>query len=277
MTSNKNNETQQPAITNKEIMKGFWRSFTTSHSWNYERQQHMAFCYSMIPFINKLYTDKKDREDAYARHLEFYNCQTTMQPIIVGISAAMEEENAKNKDFDTTSISAMKVALMGPLAGVGDSLIGSTLRILATGIVTGLCLSGNILGPILFLLIYNIPTIWLRYFGIKKSYELGSSMISKISSSNIMDTITFATSVVGLMVIGSMVALLVNVTTPLSIGLGEGAMSLQETIDGIFPKLLPILFTGGIYKLVTKKINVLYILIGILVFGVIASILGIIG
>lgn len=273
---NSKNETTN-SITKKELMQGFWRSFTTSHSWNYERQQHMAFTYSMIPFINKVYSNKQDRSEAYTRHLEFYNCQTTMQPIIVGILAAMEEENARNKNFDTTSISSMKVALMGPLAGIGDSLIGSTLRILATGIVTALCTSGNILGPILFLLIYNIPTIALRYFGINKAYELGASFVSKISNSKIMDKITFATSVVGLMVIGAMVALLVNMTTPLAIGLGDSKVMLQETLDGIFPKLLPLLFTGAIYKLVSKKINVLYILLGILVFGVVLSILGIIG
>lgn len=270
-------ESMSGKITNKELRQGFWRSFTTSHSWNFERQQHIAFCYSMIPFINRLYDKKEERSEAYSRHLEFYNCQTTMQPFIVGITAAMEEENAKNSDFDTTSISAMKVALMGPLAGIGDSLIYSTLRILATGIVTGLCAAGNILGPILFLLLYNIPTIALRYFGITKGYEMGSSFISQISDSKIMDKITFAMSVVGLMVVGAMVALLVNVTTPIAFGSGEGQVLLQETLDGIFPKLLPLIVTGAIYKLVSKKTNVLFILLGILVFGVVLSMLGILG
>ena len=119
-------------LTQKELNSIFWRTFTTSHAWHFERQQHMAFAFAMIPTIKKLYDNREDRIAAYKRHLEFYNCQTTMQPLIAGISAAMEEENANNEEFDTSSISSMKVALMGPLAGIGDSLIAGTLRIIAT-------------------------------------------------------------------------------------------------------------------------------------------------
>ena len=122
-------------LEKKQLKSLFWRSFTTSHAWHYERQQHMAFEFAMIPVINKLYDKEEDRIDAYKRHMEFYNCQTAMQPFICGVAAAMEEENANNEEFDTSSISAMKVALMGPLAGIGDSLIGGTLRVIATGIV----------------------------------------------------------------------------------------------------------------------------------------------
>lgn len=97
----------------KELRSLFLRSFSTSHAWHFERQQHMAFCWSMIPAIKKLYDRPEDRIAAYQRHLEFYNCHTTMQPLIGGIVCAMEEENANNEEFDTSSISSMKVALMG--------------------------------------------------------------------------------------------------------------------------------------------------------------------
>lgn len=272
MTSNNENK-----LTKKELMSVFWRSFTTSHSWNYERQQHLAFCYSMIPVINKLYKRKEDRVDAYQRHLEFYNSHTTMQPFIAGIASAMEEENANNNNFDTKSISSIKVALMGPLAGIGDSLIAGTLRIVAMGIVSGLCAAGNILGPLLFLLIYNIPNIILRYFGVTKGYKMGERLMTQISNSNVMDKVTYATAVVGLMVIGAMVANLVVVTTPISIGIGEGKFILQDTLDSIFPNLLPLLTTGFIYWLLQKKVKVLPLLIGILIMGTILSSLGILG
>ena len=104
----------------------------------------------------------------------------------------MEEENANNDNFDTESISAMKVALMGPLAGIGDSLIGGTLRIIATGIAAGLCAAGSLAGPILFLAIYNIPTIALRYFGVKYGYKFGNTIISKAADSDTMRKITTA-------------------------------------------------------------------------------------
>lgn len=260
--------TSSKKLTKKELKQGFWRSFTTSHAWNYERQQHLSFAYSILPIINKLYEDPQDRIAAYKRHLEFYNCQTTMHPFILGVTAAMEEENANNENFDTSSISSMKVALMGPLAGIGDSLIAGTLRILATGIVAGLCTQGNLFGPILFLILYNTPTILLRYFGITKGYQLGSTLISKIADSNVMSKVTTAMSVVGLMVIGAMVSSLVHVSTPLAIGLGKNSVSIQDTLNSIFPNMLPLIATGIIYKLTTKRVNVLVQLLAIMVISI---------
>ncbi|GAQ24899.1 PTS system mannose/fructose/sorbose family transporter subunit IID [Tepidanaerobacter syntrophicus] len=277
MTSDANSLNELNKVTKKELRSVFWRSFTTSHSWNYERQQHMAFCYSMIPVIRKLYKNKEDRIEAYKRHLEFYNSQATMHPFIAAIVTAMEEENANNPNFDASSISAMKVALMGPLAAIGDSLLAGTLRIIATGIAAGFCTVGNILGPILFLLIYNIPTISLRYIGVTQGYKLGTTFMTRISESDIMEKVTFATSVVGLMVIGAMVASLVNVTTPIAFGIGENKIALQETLDSIFPKLLPLVTTGIIYQFIKKKAKVINVLIGIIVAGIVLSMLGIIG
>lgn len=264
-------------LTKKELRSGFFRTFATSHAWHYERQQHMAFEYAMIPVINKLYDKKEDRIAAYKRHLEFYNCQTTMEPFIFGITAAMEEENANNADFDTSSISAMKVSLMGPLAGIGDSLIAGTLRIIVTGIAAGLCLSGSILGPLLFLLAYNIPTIALRYFGLKFGYGLGNKIISKLSESDLMDRLTLSMSIVGLMVIGAMVASTVVVKTPIAFNIKDTTFSLQETLDSIFPRLLPLVVTLGLYRLNKKHVNVLIQVIVIMVLSVILGAIGVLG
>lgn len=272
MTTNSRN-----TLTKKELRSIFFRTFTTSHAWHYERQQHLSFEYAMIPVINKLYEKKEDRIAAYERHLEFYNSNATMHPFIAGITAAMEEENANNPEFDTSSISAMKVSLMGPLAGIGDSLIFGTLRIIATGIAAGLCMSGSLLGSLLFLLIYNIPTIALRYMGVKFGYGLGGKIISKLSESDLMNKLTLSMSIVGLMVIGAMVASTVNVTTPIAFNISDTAFSLQETLDSIFPKLLPMAVTLGLYKLNKKHVNVLIQVIVIMVLAVIFGAVGILG
>lgn len=264
-------------LTQKELRKGFLRSFTTSHAWHFERQQHMAFEYSMIPVINKLYDNEKERIEAYKRHLEFYNSNATFHPLIFGITAAMEEENANNESFDTSSISAMKVSLMGPLAGIGDSLLAGTLRIIATGIATGLCLSGSLLGPLLFLLIYNVPTIAIRYFCVKLGYGVGSRIISRLAESDLMSKVTMSMSIVGLMVIGAMVASTVSLTTPIAFDISGTAFSLQETLDSIFPKLLPLLATLGLYRLNRKHVSVLFQVISIMVLAVVLGALGIIG
>ena len=125
-------------------------------SWNYERQSNMSYSFAMIPIINKLYKTTKDKSDALKRHLEFFNTTPHISTLMLGISTAMEEINAKSDGFDTSSINNVKVGLMGPLAGIGDSFFWGTLRVIATGIGTSLALQGNILGPILFLLVFTI-------------------------------------------------------------------------------------------------------------------------
>ena len=133
-------------LTKKELNQVFWRSFGMEWDWNYERQMNMAFCYCMLPVIKKLYSNKEDQIAAMQRHLEFFNTTPQLSTLILGISAAMEESNANDPNFDTESINSVKVSLMGPLAGIGDSFIWGTLRIIATGVaasVLGLMVVGG--------------------------------------------------------------------------------------------------------------------------------------
>lgn len=263
-------------LTKKEFKSGFIRSLMLSCDWNFERQMHVGFCFSMIPFIDKLYKNKQDRAEAYKRHMEFYNTHATLHPFILGVVAAMEEENAQNPEFDTSSISAVKIALMSPLAGIGDSLLAGTLRMVLTGAVAGLCAAGSILGPILFLLGYNIPNFAIRYLGLKKGYELGTEFISKISNSETFHKVTEAISIVGLMVLGAMVATLVTVNTPLTYGIGDNMTALQDTLDSIFPCMLPLATTGLMYKLMKKGISPIILIVATMILGIAGFALGII-
>ena len=192
-------------------------------------------------------------------------------------SLSLEEENANNEEFDTSSISSMKVALMGPLAGIGDSLIGGTLRIIATGIAGGLCMAGSPFGPLLFLLIFNAVNIALRCLGVKYGYGLGENIISKVSDPSTMQKLTCALSIVGLMVIGGMIATNVAITTPIAFDISGTAFSLQDTLDSIFPKLLPVAAFGILYALNKKGVNVLAQIIAIMVLGVALGAVGILG
>ena len=150
--------TTSKLITKRDLRKVFFRSFPMEWTWNYEKQQNLGYTYAMIPIIEKLYKDKpEEKAAALQRHLEFFNTTPHMVTLILGISTAMEEENALDENFDTSSINSVKAGLMGPLAGIGDSFMWGTLRIIATGIGTSLAMNGNILGPIL--LVHYIPLL----------------------------------------------------------------------------------------------------------------------
>ena len=148
----------------------------------------------------------------------------------------MEESNARNEDFDTSSINNVKVALMGPLAGIGDSMFWGTLRVIATGIGTSLAMQGSILGPLLFWLIFNVPAFAVRYICLKFGYKFGTSFLNKIEESGMMPKLTFGAAVLGLMVIGAMIPSMITVNIAGAIGSGDAAVKVQEILDGIDAK-----------------------------------------
>lgn len=265
-------------LTKKDLTRVAIRSLGMEWDWNYERQMNMAFCYSMLPVIKKLYPTKEEQTEAMQRHLEFFNTTPHLSTLILGITAAMEEQNANDPEFETESINNVKVSLMGPLAGIGDSFIWGTLRIIATGVGVSLAAQGNILGPLLFLLLFNIPAQGLRFYLMHAGYKLGSGFLAKVQESGLMEILTYGASVLGLMVIGGMTAENVAITVPLVIGSGETATTLGDICNTIMPGLLPLAFTLLMYWLVSKKnVKTTTLLVALVVVGLAGSFFGILG
>ena len=229
----------------------------------------------MLPAIKRIYEKKEAQIEAARRHMEFFNTTPYVSTAIMGISAAMEESNADNADFDTSSINSVKVALMGPLAGIGDSMFWGTLRVIATGIGTSLALNGNILGPILFWLIYNIPAYLVRYWCLKFGYGFGTSFLNKVEESGLMPKLTYGAAVIGLMVIGAMIPNMINIQIGGSLGAGDSATAVQGILDGIMPSLLPLMMTLGVYGLLQKKVKVSWVLVILTSLGIIGALFGI--
>ena len=98
----------------------------------------MGFLYGMVPTLDRLYPDESDpkqlaaKKEAYHRHMAFYNCTPQTSAFVLGLAASMEEQYAKDpENFDPDSINAVKTSLMGPLSGIGDSLMQGTIRVIA--------------------------------------------------------------------------------------------------------------------------------------------------
>lgn len=264
-------------LNKKDIQNMFWRSIPYEHSWNYERMGNVGFTWALLPILKKLYPKKEDLSTAMKRHLELYNVTPYIVTLPLGIAAAMEETNVVDKSFDEKSISGVKLALMGPLAGIGDAFFWGTLRILATGIGTSLALKGNILGPILFFLVFNIPHYLMRYYGSFLGYGLGSNVITQVQSSGIMDTVTKYASIIGMMVVGAMSKEMVSVNFITKIGLGKSSTTVQSLLDGIFPGLATLGLFGIMYWMLKKKMNPLLIMLIILIVSIGAAYFKILG
>lgn len=272
MMNSKENNTR--LLSKKDLNSVFWRSFQMEFSWNYERQMNMAYTYAMIPILKKLYPKKEDMSDALQRHLAFFNTTPFIVTLILGINAALEEENCLDESFDVGTIDSIKTSLMGPIAGIGDSFFWGTLRLIATGIGTSLALKGNILGPILFLLVFNVPSILLRYLCNTWGYKLGTDFLKKIQKNGMMQSLTLGASIIGLMVVGAMTASMIEINIPLTIGTGEEAVKVQDILNDIIPSILPLTVFGIVFYLLKKDIKPLPILGGMAIVGILGSWIG---
>lgn len=259
------------------LKKVFNRHYQLLGCFNYERQMSTGYAWTMLPAIRELYKDDpEEMKAAVKRHLEFYNCATTPSPFIIGISCAMEEQNASAEpgEYDVSSITAVKAALMGPLAGIGDSFFWGTFKVIGTGIGAPLAVAGNILGPILYFLFNFIPSEIVRRFGFKIGYEGGSSFLTRISEDGTLQKLTEAARIMGLIVIGAMIPALVTVNLAMVANINGAEVVFQDIVDQICPKLLPLLLTYGCYRLLKKRVSGTIIMLGLLVLGVLATAIG---
>lgn len=268
-------KTSNVKIDKKDLNKIFWRSMCVNASFNYERHMSQGVQFALSPVLKRLYPEKNDFAKSMVRHSEFFNSTPVVIPFILGVTLALEEENAKDPNFDESSINAIKVSLMGPLAGIGDSIFWGTLRPLAGGIACSLAMSGNAIAPLIFLLIYNIPHILTRYYGLKFGYSSGVTALNQFTKMGLTQKIFQIASIVGLLVIGGMVSSMVSVNLALTIGSGESAIALNDVINGIMPQMLSLLVTYVLYVLIKRGMKTNILLVGILLVSIVGSLVGI--
>lgn len=273
-------EEEQPGVNtpahslNKKVLRNvFFRSLALEANFNFETWQNTGFAFAIIPVLKKAYHTKQAMAAALKRHLQFFNTSPYGSTLILGITAAMEEQNSLDEEFDEDSINSVKLGLMGPLAGVFDSLFWGTFKVIAAGVGTSLAIKGNLMGPLLFLLIFNVPHLLLRYKLTFVGYNAGTKFLQSLAKNNVMDRLTKGSSILGLMVVGAMPATLMNITTPLQIGSNGSAIGLQGILNQVVPAIIPLGLTFLVYYFVKKNIKTTYLLIGLLLLGFVGSVI----
>jgi fructoselysine and glucoselysine-specific PTS system IID component len=265
-------------ITTAVLNRMYVRALSVEASFNYERQQGLGFAYSMIPAVKALYEKEADQAAALKKHLEFFNTTPYVASAIVGVSTAVEEQLSQDDTLDPATANSVKAALMGPLAGIGDSLYWGTIRLLVTGIGVSLAMAGNILGPIIFLLGFNLPVQVLSYLYLRSGYRFGTKLLARISGSDAMQSLTYGAGIVGLMVIGGLTASLVSVYVPIEFAVGEGSSSIQtDVLDGIMPGILSLGAFWLVYWLLGKGWKTTWLLLAIFGVGLLGALTGVLG
>lgn len=267
---------QNKKLTKQDLNRIFWNIQSMSFSYNYEKLQTIGFAHCMIPVLERLYADadQATRIKAMKRHLEFYNSQVNTGALILGVTAALEE---KTTEEEKEAVVSVKAGLMGPFAGLGDSLLKFTWLPICGSIGAAFALQGNIIGPVLMFILFNIVNVGSKYFFIHYGYNKGVDLIEQSKNSNIIQRISNIANVVGVMVLGSLIATTVKISTPLVIAVGEQSIKVQEMFDKVIPNLLTLLFALGIFFLVKrfKGKHTVALIVCMMCIGVICSMLGI--
>lgn len=276
-----NSETKQERrLTNRDLLNTFtmW-FFSTELSNSYDRLQGLAFGNALAKRLKKLYADNREAYiESLQRNLEFYNSEGTFGTLIHGITLSMEEEKSIGKEIPGEVITGLKTGLMGPIAGIGDTLIWGTLKPIILGLAASFALNGSPLGALIPFLFPTIIFI-VGYNFIKLGYNVGRESIMNILQSGMINSIIKATGILGLFMMGALGSTYVKVHTPLSFEVPNAEpIIIQEILDQIAPGILPLIAIFGIYFYFTKiGQNYNKLIAWILVLSFAASFFGILG
>lgn len=273
--------TEVTPVSEKKLTRGdlrnmFFRSNILLASANFERVQALGICFIMIPAIKRLYAEGPERTEALKRHLEWFNTQPYCASPILGVVAAMEEKKANGAPIDGKGINGIKIGLMGPFAGVGDPIFWGTIRPVLAALGASLALSGNILGPILFFVLFNIIRLALKYYGLNYGYAKGGEILKDLGG-NRLQKLTEGASILGLFVIGALVCKWTTINVPLVVSRitqtdGQVTVTtLQNIFDQLLPGMLPLFLTLFVARLLRKKANPLLLILGIFAIGILGN------
>lgn len=260
-------KSESQTLDKRTLNKMAWRSMFLQASFNYERMQAGGWLYSILPGLQKIHKNKQDLSTSMKHNLEFFNCHPFLITFVMGIILSLEQKKA-----DVQTIRSLRVAAMGPLGGIGDAIFWFTLLPIAAGVGANLALEGSIAGPIIFLLMFNIVHLGLRFWLMHWSYKTGVEGITKLTKN--AKEFTRSATVLGMIVVGALIASYVNIDIVTEIPIGETALKVQEILDGIMPKLLPLGLTFGMYGLVKKNVSPMINILIMVIIGIVGAYIG---
>lgn len=245
--------TEEQVITKKDVRNAYIRWYNTVEVSNsYERMQTVAFCYSISGILKKLYTKKEDYIQSLKRHINFFNTQGIWGSPLLGIAIAMEEEKAKGEDIPDESIIGIKSGLMGPLAGIGDTIDWGTWKPLFFSLAAGFSAQGSISGFFICFLFAIVPFLE-GYYLTNMGYSLGKQAVSKLLEGGWIKQLIMGSSILGLFMMGALSANTVKLNIPVTLMMGGTETTVQAILDSILPGMLPLALIVGIYLFFKKK------------------------
>jgi PTS system N-acetylgalactosamine-specific EIID component, Man family (TC 4.A.6.1.4) len=255
-------------LTKSDINKMAWRSLLLQASFNFERMQASGWLYGLLPALKKIHTNRSDLSKAMKGHMGFFNTHPFLVTFVMGIVLAMERSKQ-----NVNSIQSTKIAVGAPLGGIGDAMFWLTLLPICGGIGADLALQGSIMGAVVFFCLFNVVHFGLRFGLAHYAYRMGVAAIPLIKANT--KKVGHAASIVGMTVIGALVATYVRLSTTLEITAGDAVVKVQEgVIDKLMPAFLPLVYTLAMYALVKRGWSPIRLIVMTVILGVVGKFAG---
>lgn len=255
-------------LTRQDINRFAWHSLLLQASFNYERMQASGWLYGLLPALQKIHTNPRDLSRAMKGHMGFFNTHPFLVTFVMGIVLAMERSKQ-----NVNSIQSTKIAVGAPLGGIGDAMFWLTLLPICGGIGADLALQGSIMGAVVFFLLFNLVHFGLRFGLAHYAYRMGVAAIPLIKANT--RKVGHAASIVGMTVIGALVATYVRLGTTLEITAGDAVVKLQaDVLDKLMPAFLPLLYTLAMYGLIRRGWSPLRLIVITVVLGIVGKFAG---
>lgn len=265
MESNKYQDKEVRKVVNSSMLNLIAiRSFFCQGAFNMARMQAAGWLFSLNPGLKEIHKNKEDLSKSMKMHMEFFNTHPLLITFVLGLVLAMEE----NKE-DTDTIRSIKVSTMGPLGGIGDSLFWLTFLSISAGLGASFAIQGSIVGPIIFFVLFNAMQFALKFGLMHYGYKTGVNSISMLKANT--KKFTRSITILGLTVVGAMIATFINLTTTIVIPAGDATVNLQASFDGVMPRLLPVTYTFLMLYLIKKKISPTILVLLTLAIGIIGK------
>ena len=264
----------------KKTLNKYFRNWYYGHltCFSQEHMQTFGYLCAMLPIIEELCKTKEEQKKAMQTYTAFFNTEPQVGSVVVGITASLEEAKANGADdINAETINGLRAGLMGPLAGIGDSLVVGTLIPILLGIAMGLSTGGSPIGAIFYIIVWNLLITWGMRFLYFKGYELGGKAIDFLVGER-ATAIRESIVMLGTIVIGAVAGTWINIRTGFTMT-AEGAdkpfLVLQDTLNGVFPNILSAVFVIFCWYLLTKRnMSPIYVMLLLVVIAFVGVLVG---
>lgn len=264
----------------KDLWRILWRSNLIQGSTNVVVQQAHGVIYTFAPLFEEIYKDdEEERHAAYQRHSVYYLSNPYTSAIVWSLVYILEKKRAADKNsVSSESIENMKVALMGPLAAIGDTLFQGSLGTIISAICMGMAMDGSPFGAVLQFFLWG-ALLWVaKYLFTFVTYNKGESFITELLTTNAFAKLTEVIQIVGLMMMGVLTSTTITFNLNWIVKTGEVETNIQQGLfDKLLPGLLPLVILFTTFHLIKdKRISPDKIIYGMMVLGIIMSYLGLV-